>query len=410
MKLRDTVGVLTEPQSHHGHVEHARGSPLVVFRTQFEHIVHLDAGKHVRGEVPADQVGLEPIDSSRDRGVRSENSARTHDLESLLKRESFTDQIGDPFQTEETGVTFVGVEDLRSRTPVYGVPRLEGPDAADTEQKLLEKPVLAAAAVEAIGDRAESVVVVGNVGIEEEEGHAPNGCAPQSCVERTPVGKSKRDPDGRPVRVADDRQRKPVGIENRIGLELPAVGGDRLGEVSGAVEEADPDQGNAKIRSAFQVVARKDAQAPRILRKGGSDAEFGREVCDARRRLTIDGLVPARLADVMTQIVPDLVDPVHETLVRSEFVESLRAHRTEQRDRIEPTRAPQLGRDLREDFTSRLMPRPAEIGGQLLQRGKLIGKHGADGEPADCFHHFSLEAGRGSRTAPHLAARATRPY
>ena len=50
--------------------------------------------------------------------------------------------------------------------------RAEGPDAADAEHQLLVQAHLAAADVQDVGDRPVLDRVIGDVGVEQEHGHA----------------------------------------------------------------------------------------------------------------------------------------------------------------------------------------------------------------------------------------------
>ncbi len=98
-----------------------------------------------------------------------EHGAGTHDLECLVEREPVADQVGDALETEESGVPLVGVEDLGRRHAGEFGPDFESADAADAEQQLLKQAVLAAAAVETVGDRPQSVLVLGHVGVEQQQ-------------------------------------------------------------------------------------------------------------------------------------------------------------------------------------------------------------------------------------------------
>ena len=48
------------------------------------------------------------------------------------------------------------------------------PDAADAEDQLLVEPHLAAADVQDVGDRAVRLVVLGQVGVEQQDRHPPD--------------------------------------------------------------------------------------------------------------------------------------------------------------------------------------------------------------------------------------------
>jgi hypothetical protein len=66
--------------------------------------------------------------------------------------------------------------------------------------------VLAAAAVEAVGDRAQFVVVLGHVGVEKQQRDAADLDLPDACGERASVGQREGDHGGAAVGVAHDAQ------------------------------------------------------------------------------------------------------------------------------------------------------------------------------------------------------------
>ena len=69
------------------------------------------------------------------------------------------------------------------------------------------------------------------------------------------------------VRVAQQARWAGRGVEDRVVLLLPAVGGQRLPEVPAPVEQADPDDRHAEVAGRLQVVAGQDAEAAGVLRQ-----------------------------------------------------------------------------------------------------------------------------------------------
>ena len=285
VELRDTVGALREPEPHHGHVEHARVAALVVLGAEREDLVGRDT---LRGAVPAevlrDQVAREPVDAGRHRGVRREHGAGARHLERRVEvevRAGLVDgELADPFDAEEAGVALVGVEHLR-RGPA-GQPRVDAQraDTADAEQQLLEQPVFAGAAVQAVRDVTEHAVVLLHVGVEQQQGHSADLGDPDPRNQLAAAGYGDRDPGRRAVLFAQQRDGKPIRVEDRVGLLLPALTGERLAEVAVPVEQADPDDRHAQVGGRLEVIAGQDAQAAGVLRQHGGDAELGREVGD----------------------------------------------------------------------------------------------------------------------------------
>ncbi|OUD92408.1 hypothetical protein CMMCAS04_09015 [Clavibacter michiganensis subsp. michiganensis] len=407
VQLRDAVGALREAEAHERHVEDVGRSAVVGLGTEPEHALRRDARQQPLGHVLPDEPDVEPVDARGHGRVRREDRARAHHLERLVEVEAVGHEGGDPLDAEEARVALVGVEDARDgRTRDAGV-RGDRAHAADAEQQLLVQAVLAAAAVQPVGDAAEVVVVLGHVGVEEEQRDAADARLPDPRVQGAVGGQLEGDVDGRAVGVAQDLERQSVGVEDGVGLLLPAVGGDPLAEVAGAVEEADAHERDAEVGGALQVVAREDPEAARVLRQRGRDPELGREVADRLGHVALQLLVPARLADVRAEVRPLLLGPCDEALVGRELPEPLLVDRAEQRHRIVARPLPQLGAHVREHAAGGLVPGPSEVPGELVQRGQLLREDGTDGESADGLHGTPSDrtaAGGPARMAPEPRA------
>ena len=251
-----------------------------------EHVVDRDPGQQVAGEVSPHEVDLEAVDPGGHRRVGREDRARPHDLQRLGEREAVADEVADALEAEESGVALVGVEHLgHGRRGELGED-LDRANTSDAEQQLLQQAVLAAAAVEAVGDAAQFVHVLRDVGVEQQERDAADLHAPYARVERAAVGQRERDLCCCAVGMPQHRERQPVGVEHGVALELPALARDRLTEVAGPVEEPDPEDRHPEVARRLEVVAGEDAEAAGVLRKRGGDAELRREVGDRRRRVS----------------------------------------------------------------------------------------------------------------------------
>ena len=205
-----------------------------------------------------------------------EHRARAGDLERGVEVEAGAvvgdGQLADPFEPEEAGVALVGVKDLGLLGAGDARVRAEGADAADAEQELLEEAVLGGPAVQPVGDLTKRTRVVLDVGVEQEQRHPPDlgdeDAGGQLVLTRD------RDPHlgGTAVRLTQQRDRKAVGVEHRVGLLLPALAGERLAEVAVAVEQADADQRDAEVAGRLEVVTRKDPEPAGVLRQHRGDA------------------------------------------------------------------------------------------------------------------------------------------
>ncbi len=99
--------------------------------------------EHVGREVLLDQLDREPVDTGRDRGVGGEDGAAAGDLERGVEVEALVGgQLADPLDAEEAGVALVGVEHLGRRVAGDPAELADRADTTDTEQQLLEQPVL----------------------------------------------------------------------------------------------------------------------------------------------------------------------------------------------------------------------------------------------------------------------------
>ena len=149
---------------------------------------------------------------------------------------------------------------------------------------------------------------------------------------------------GSPTASVKQVQRQTLRIQRRVGLVLPALVGQRLPEIPGAVVEPDRDQRHPQIGCGLQVVTGEDPQAAGVVGQHLGDAEFHREVrdrrghCDARLLLL---LVPQRAGQVIVQRTGQLVEPAQEFLVERQLVEARGTDGAQQFHRIIAATGPQ---------------------------------------------------------------------
>ena len=325
------VGPLRQAQAHDGHVEHRGVAAVVVFPAQVQDLLH----RHVRGQAGVEEVpdlhGLETVDAGRDRGVGGEHRGRAPGGEGFgpAQRRLGGHQFLDPFDAQEPGVAFVGVEDLRGRGAGEALVDPQRLHPAHAQQQFLLEAVVPAPAVEAVRDPARGVVVGRNVRIEQPQRHAPDVGPPDARVELASVGQRQRDRHrlaGAVLgRFAQQCEGQAVGVKDRVGFLLPGVPGQGLLEIAGLVEQPDADQRHAQVRGGFQVVPGQDPQTARILRKHLGNPELRREIRDARRSLRPQALVPARLAQVPVQIRSRLLHTLDKFIIGSKLVQLIAA-------------------------------------------------------------------------------------
>ena len=262
----------------------------------------------------------------------------------------------------------------------------QGADAADAEEHLLQQPVLGRSAVQPVGHVALGRLVVLDPGVEQQQRHPADLGDPDLGRERPVAGKRDVDPGRGPVGLAEQGEWHRLRVDDRVALLLPAVGRERLLEVAVAVEQSHPDHGSAEVAGGLEVVAGKDAEPAGVLRQNRTDAEFGREVRDSPRNLRSQAVVSAVLGEVVTQICRRAFEPVEEGPVAGQLIEAFGAHLTEQANRIMAGRLPQSGVDGGEEVLGRRMPTPAEVHGQLAERGEGRREHWSDREATDGTH------------------------
>ena len=231
--------------------------------------------------------------------VGREDGRRAHLGEGLVELEAVLgDELRHPLEALEPGVALVRVVHVRGRAAVDRAPRAHRAHAADAEQQLLQQAVLAAAAVEAVGDAAHLLGVGRRLGVEQQQRDAADVGDPHAGVQLPVARQVERDLDRGAVGVAQEGEAETVRVEQRVGLALPAVVADRLAEVAGAVEEADAGERHAEVGRALEVIAREDAEAARVLGERAVDAELRREVGDVGGLVALEALEPAVALEV----------------------------------------------------------------------------------------------------------------
>ena len=326
--------------------------------------------------------------------MRREDGRRADGLEGLVEGQAVVaDELGDALDAEEAGVALVGVVDLRRRGAGQARPQAQRADAADAEEQLLLEAGVAAAAVERLGDLAGLLVVAGDVGVEQQQGHAADLRLPDVGVQLAAGGQADGDDGGGAVLLAQQRQREAVGVEHRVGLDLPAVAVERLLEVAGLVEEPDADDRHAEVRRGLQVVAGEDAEAAGVLRQHGRDAELGAEVRDrgggglaGGLLLAAPRLVPALVGEVVVQVLVGGHDAPDEVVVGGEGGELVGGQPREELDGVLPRLRPLAGADALEQVAGRRVPGPAQVAREDAETLDAAGQDGADAEASDGLH------------------------
>jgi hypothetical protein len=343
--------------------------------------------------------------------VRGEDRRRADRFESLLEGQPLIpDEFADPFDPEESGVALIGVVDVRGRRTGEPRPQPQGANPPDTEQDLLLDAPVTAAAVEGFGDVLGRFVVVGDVGVQEQQGHPADLRPPDVGTQDPRPRKHDLDDSSAAIGLTQQGQRHTVRIEHRVGRLLPAVAIERLLEVAGLVEQADPDDRHTEIGSRLQVVAGEDAQAAGVLREDVGDAELRAEVGNRGRRLQVGlggpALVPAGFGHVGVQVGAGRRNPGDEVGVVGQCGEFLGGQAREQANGVGVDLRPADRIDAAEELACVGVPGEPQVAGKVTEHGDGLGQDGTYAETADGFHGGSLYVG--AQRAPGVVQGAGR--
>ena len=245
------------------------GSP-VSLGSQRQQALEREAGRHpAAAEVARHEITREAVDAGGHRRVRREDGACAHDLQRMLGIDSVLDEAAHALHREEAGVALVHVE--HGGLDATGRERL---DTADAEQDLLAQPVLAVAAVQAVGDGALGRRIGVHVRVQQEQLDPPDVDAPEPGVQHG-TGERHGDECLRAVRAEHGRHGQERRVEFDELLLLGASSRQQLAEIAVAVEEADADDRNAEVARRLEVVAGQDPQPARVLGQRLAEAELG---------------------------------------------------------------------------------------------------------------------------------------
>jgi hypothetical protein len=191
----------------------------------------------------------------------------------VFVRGSADDQLSQPFDQHESGMSLIGVPD--SWIDLHGPKHSH---AAYAENPLLPEPHLRTTGIELVHETAVFRVVRFEVGVEQVDGNSPDHHPPCAYVNRATRGLHRCKPR-LSVRPSDRDKGSRAYVVLLIAVFLPAFQVQSLVEISFAIEEADTYQGDAKIAGRLAMIAGKNAQAPGVDGNRVVQAELGAKVC-----------------------------------------------------------------------------------------------------------------------------------
>ena len=144
--------------------------------------------------------------------------------------------------------------------------------------------------------------------------------------------------------------------------------------------------GTPRSEAAFRWSPARMPRPPEYCGSGRLMPNSGEKYADRARRVGAERLEPARLERYSRSPCALALGPLHVAAVGRELLEPRGVDLAEERDGIPSRAAPQLGVDVLEQALRRLVPRPPEVAGELLERGQRAGDDGPDGELANRLH------------------------
>ena len=293
------------------------------------------------------------------------------------------DELAGALGEQERGVALVEVPRRRLEPE-----RPDRPDAADAEDQLLVEPHLAAADVQDVGDRAVRLVVLGQVGVEQQDRHPPDLGEPDRDGE-VPARQRHGHRQRQPVLVLDPAERQAREVVVGVVVLLVAVGIDRLAEVALAIQQPDADRGEGHVARGLHVVAGEHAQAARVDAERFVEAVLRAEVGDR----PVEGVAVPLLEPVVRAVGHVLVELGQGVVVLGEELGVVEeagpvGRAADDRDRVAVAR-PGGPVDEAPQAAGARVPRPVQVvrhAAQALEPGRQRERRRRDRRDADEIH------------------------
>ena len=209
---------------------------------------------------------------------------------------------------------------------------------------------------------AVPLAVFGDVGVHQIKGHAADAHLPDVRINRT-AGVRHFEYEGLIRALHHLLQRQGGEVLRLIVGYLLAVHGQRLSEITIAVEEADGREIHVAVAGLLQVVTGQHTEATGVDLEHVRQAVFHAEIGDRGFRRV------GRFGHVILELLIDAVDFHHQLIVGQYLVDPSLGQLLEQQHGVPLGRLPQVGRDLTEKFSPFVVPHPPEVAGDFIQRG-----------------------------------------
>ena len=289
--------------------------------------------------------------------VRGEDAVAAHHFAGGGEAEAAGQaEMADAFQDHEGRVPFVHVVGARMIAQ-----RRQRARAAHAEQDLLADARVAVGHVKALGDAAVFFGVLGRVGVEQIERHAPDLNFPDAGEKRArgQVERHVKVFAGLSVFDAADGQQPEIVL--RIERRLVAVGSDFLLEVTALVKQPHGDQRDAQVAGRLEVVAGQHAETAGVNGQTFVDAVLGRKVGDGRCGRQFGNRLVERRLHVGVESFQSAAVKLGVSFVPRQLDKAAVIGFSQQFDGVVPDFVPQRRIDAAEQRLVFGMPRPPEI-------------------------------------------------
>jgi hypothetical protein len=303
--------------------------------------------------------------------VRGEHRALADRLEGFLDRGAGALGLGaGQLEAGHRGVALVEVH--HARLDAEG---MQGADAADAEQRVLAEAHAGVPYVQPRGDPAVGEVVLGAVGVEQQQRHAADVDAPDLGDDRA-LPDRHADRERLAVVAVHERRGHAVGVGLDPVLVLPARGVDPLAEVAVAVHEPDRHQRKPHVRGLLEDVAGQHAEAAGVHGERLVDRVLGAE--EGGGAVLGDRRAQPRLRQPRGDGVHERAHAPAELVVAGQLVQPRRRGLGQQPHRVAEAQIPAPRVDRGEQLRSAGRPRPAVVVGEIRKRRERFGQARAE--------------------------------
>ena len=262
VQRRYGVGAPRKFQAQHGHTKLFVRGCRILAPQRHQPFVGKTERIPQRPKMLLDQAGVEAVVARGNGSVRGKGHFAAHARHRLIEIQAlFLHAAANRFEHRKSAVPFVQVQNAGRDSH-----RFQGAEASTPKQQFLADSNAAIAAIQPRSELAILRRVSFDVRIEQEQIAASHLHAPHFRADRAAARLNLH--GDRFALGADGRFHGHVAdIGLKVFFLLPAILVQALPEIALAVKQSDPNQGNAQIGGALDVVPGENAQTPRNRRE-----------------------------------------------------------------------------------------------------------------------------------------------